>query len=382
MATPAQKAADAKRDAALAARGADTKAAADAKAAAAKAAAAKAAAAKTTTPPKVTTADLQKRIDELKKLEEKIKKKVSVDETPPPDAGAPTEEEEVKPDTGEGIRIANQYGISEALLNDPVYGVELSSVYALFKSENVGAALEALFKTSYYKNLNSTVSQRLNNKLSRPGVYANDLDAYTLTQRRRLVDLKIPEVDLKAILQDAYDKGLTDNQVDNLLKFSTKVTGFGGETLGDINSLKTFANSYGVGSLLNQTYWDTKSKSLFSGEITDVDIQEEIKTLSASSFPAYAPGIMKGISLAAQASNITTTYANLLEKDPDTVTFDNPVVKRLANWIDPATGKAGIMPQYLVEKEVKSTNDWLFTNNGRNTIDTLTLKTFSDMGIV
>ena len=36
----------------------------------------------------------------------------------------------------------------------------------------------------------------------------------------------------------------------------------------------------------------------------------------------------------------------------------------------------------LVEKETKSTNDWLFTNNARNDIDSLTLKVFSDMGIV
>jgi hypothetical protein len=369
MATPAQRATEAKRDAALASR---NPALAPSKQDAAMAGRNPAL---TPPPPPKTTPTPKPKPKPKPKPETKTP-------APAPDAGAPVEEEKPKTDTGEGIRIANQYGISEALLNDPVYGAELSSVYALFKAENVGAALEALFKTSYYKNLNSTVSQRLNNKLSRPGVYANDLDAYTLTQRRRLVDLKIPEADLKAILQDAYDKGLTDNQVDNLLKFSTKVTGFGGETLGDVNSLKAFANSYGVGSLLNQAYWDTKAKSLFNGETTNTDIQEEIKTLSASSFPAYAEGIKKGIPLAAQASNVITTVANLLERDADTVTFDDPLVKRIMNWTNPTSGKQEVMPQYLVEKETKSTNDWLFTNNARNTIDNLTLKTFSDMGIV
>ena len=310
---------------------------------------------------------------------------VPITETPGPLVPGPVTPPPVVPpntNTGEGIRIANQYGISEALLNDPVYGAELSQVYALLKAENIGGALEALFKTSYYKNLSGGVAQRKNDKMNRPGVYANDLDAYKGTQRRRLVGLKINTADLDSILTDAYDRGLTDNQIDDLLKFSSKVTGFGGETLGDVNALKSFANAYGVGSLLNQTYWDAKSKSLFAGETTDIDIQEEIKTLSASAFPAYAPGIMKGVSLAVQASNVTTTVANLLERDVDTVTFDDPLVKRIMNWTNPTTGKQEIMPQYLVEKETKSTEDWLFTNNARNSIDSLTSRVFSDMGII
>jgi hypothetical protein len=368
MATPAQKAAEAKRDAAMASR---NPALAPSKQDAAMAARNPA----LTPPPPPPKSNVKPKPD--------TKSKGQTDSsTPPPPPPPPAAPPAAPPkDTGEGIRIANQYGISEALLNDPVYGAELRAVYELFKAENVGGALEALFKTSYYKNLNGNVAQRLNNKITRPGVYANDLDAYKSTQRRRLVGLKINATDLDSILTDAYDRGLTDNQIDNLLTFSSKVVGFGGETLGDVNSLKSFASAYGVGSLLNQTYWDAKSKLLFSGETTDIDIQEEIKTLSASAFPAYAPGIMKGISLTAQASNIITTVANLLELDPDTVTFDNALVKRFANWTNPTTGKQEIMPQYLVEKETKSTEDWLFTNNARDTIDPLTLRVFSDMGI-
>lgn len=358
MATPAQLAAAAKRDAAMAARNP-----------AAPQPPAKPAPAK----------PAPSKPEPLKPVRKPI---VPITETPGPVVPGPVTPPPPKVDTGNGIRLASQYGISEALLNDPIYGAELSAVYALFKAERTGEALEALFRTSYYKNLTGGVAQRRKDKVERPGVYANDLDAYKGTQRRRLVGLKINASDLDSILQDAYDRGLTDNQIDDLLKFSSKVTGFGGETLGDVNALKTFANAFGVGSLLNQTYWDSKSRSLFSGETTDIDIQEEIKTLAASAFPAYAPGIMKGVSLAVQASNVITTVANLLERDPDTVTFDDPIVKRIMNWTNPTTGKQEVMPQYLVEKETKSTEDWLFTNNARNSIDSLTSRVFSDMGII
>jgi hypothetical protein len=40
------------------------------------------------------------------------------------------------------------------------------------------------------------------------------------------------------------------------------------------------------------------------------------------------------------------------------------------------------MPQYMVEKTIKSTADWGFTNNARTSIDSLTLKAFKDMGIM
>jgi len=357
MATPAQLAAAAKRDAAMAARNP---------------------AAAPPPPPPVKQKSKPKPKPETKTPGPVKPGPV----TPGPVTPGPVTPTPVNVDTGNGIRIASQYGISEALLNDPVYGAELSAVYALLKAERIGEALEALFKTSYYKNLNGAVAQRRKDKVERPGVYANELDSYKSTQRRRLVGLKISASDLDGILADAYDRGLTDNQIDDLLKFSSKVVGFGGETLGDVNSLKGFANAFGVGSLLSPAYWDNKSRSLFAGETTDIDIQEEIKTLSASAFPAYAAGIMKGVPLNALASNVITTVANLLERDPDTVTFDDPIVKRIMNWTNPTTGKQEVMPQYLVEKETKSTEDWLFTNNARNSIDSLTSRVFSDMGII
>ena len=46
-----------------------------------------------------------------------------------------------------GIETAASYGISEALL--ATYP-ELRTVYELFKQDNIGAAIEALFKTNYY----------------------------------------------------------------------------------------------------------------------------------------------------------------------------------------------------------------------------------------
>jgi hypothetical protein len=121
---------------------------------------------------------------------------------------------------------------------------------------------------------------------------------------------------------------------------------------------------------------------LFTGETTSDDIMNDIKNLSASAYPAYAEGIKNNVSLSALASNVTSSVANILELDPDTVDFNNPLVKRIMGYINPATGKQEIMPQWMVDKTVKSSPDWLYTNNARGTLDSLTTKVFSDMGLM
>jgi len=282
-----------------------------------------------------------------------------------------------------GTETAAQYGISEALLNDPAYGSELTSVYELFKAGNTAAALEALYKTKYYTTMNATVRARKKEQLEQPDVYKDSLEKFSLTVRKRLVQsgVKIDQATLDSIVANGYATGMSDSQIDQAILTSGKITGFGGNILGDTTDLKAYANQFGVATLLNDAYWQSKSQALFAGTTTADDIQNEVRQLSASAFPAYADGIMNGTSLQVQGSNVIQSIANLLERDADTVTFDDPLVKRIMQYVDPTTGKPAKMPQWQVERIVKSDPSWGLTNNGRDTIDSLTLKVFKDWGM-
>lgn len=280
-----------------------------------------------------------------------------------------------------GSETAASYGISEALL--AAYP-ELRAVYELFKANKTGEALEALFKTNYYKNSSSTVKAREKQKLEQPAVYADSVQKYKIAAQKRLVasGIRIDTATFDSLVNDAYAKNLDDNQLDQAILTSGKITGFGGNILGDTTSLKTYANSFGVSKLLNNAYWTSKQQGLFAGTITEEDIQQEIRNLSASAFPAYADGIAKNISLTSQASNVIQTVATLLEVDADTIDFDNPTVRKITQYIDPTTQKAAIMPQWMVERTVKSDPAWGFTKNGTTAIDDITYKAFSDMGLI
>lgn len=277
----------------------------------------------------------------------------------------------------DGTETAASYGISEALL--AAYP-ELRPVYELFKAGNTGKALEELYKTAYYKTTSSTVKTRNKQKLEQPDVYTDSVQKYRLLAQKRLVatGIKIDTATFNALVENAYANGMSDDQLDQAIATSGKITGFGGNILGDTTTLKTYAASYGVNSLLNDSYWTSKQTALFQGTVTREDIQKEIRDLSASAFPAYADGIANGFSIASQASNIITSYATFLEKDPETVDFNNPTVRKIAQYVDPVTGKPARMPQWMVEKTIKSDPEWGFTKNGQKAVDDLTLKVSND----
>jgi hypothetical protein len=272
--------------------------------------------------------------------------------------------------TKDGANTAASYGITEALL--ATYP-ELKAVYELFKAGDEGAALEALFKTSYYRTGNSTVKTREKQKLEQPQVYADAVTKYKLAARKRLVDsgIQIDTTTFDTLVESAYARGFDDNQLDQAIATSGKITGFGGDVLGDTTVLKTYANSYGVNQLLNDSYWTQKSKDLFAGTVTTNDIQNEIRTLSASAYPAYSDQILGGVSFDSQTSNVKQSMATFLELDPETITNDNKTFRMITQWVNPNTGKPEKMPQWLVEKTIKSTDEWGYTKNALATLDSL-----------
>ena len=237
--------------------------------------------------------------------------------------------------------------------------------------------------SSFYRSNNSIARARKTAEKNQPGVYAQDLNAYKVKSKKRLIQQGIqwtPGVEKQ--VEIGYQSGMSDDQVDQLIVKSGSMGKLGGSTMSSVSALQSFANAYGVGNLLNTAYWDTKSTALFAGETTADDIMNDIKNLSASAYPAYAEGIKNNVSLSALASNVTSTVANLLELDPDSVDFQNPLVKRIMNYVNPTTGKQEVMPQWMVEKTVKSTPEWGYTKNAYETIDSLTMKVFSDWGLV
>ena len=279
-----------------------------------------------------------------------------------------------------GMAAAASFGISEALL---AAHPELAAVYAMFKAGDTAGATEALYRTAYYKNSSSTVKAREKQKLEQPAVYADSLEKYKIAARQRLVStgIKIDNSAFELLAADAYAKGMDDNQFDQAIMVSGKITGFGGNILGDTTTLKAYANSFGVDKYLDANYWNQKQKDLFMGSVTADDIQKEIRDKAASAFPGYSDQINNGITVDSIASAYKGAMANILERDADSITYDDPRLRAALQYVG-TDGKPSTKPLWQFEKELRSSPEWQYTNNARNTIDSLSLKVMQDWGMM
>lgn len=278
-----------------------------------------------------------------------------------------------------GVAEALAFGLTNDLL---AAFPELQSIYDLFVSEKYTDARQAYYNTNYFKNLTTNAQNRQKKKAAQPGVYAQEFDAWKQEQRVRLTEKGIafsPEIE--KILEASYLRGDSDRQVDLTVLNSGKFGSIGGSTLGLVNNLKDKAYDQGINTLLDNTYWQKISTGLFAGTLTQEDVEEQIKGFAISAYPAYAKGIQAGRSFNLQTSALRQTVANLLEVDSDTIANDNQIFKQLVGYVNPKTQTPEPIPLWEAEKIVKSTDQWLYTKNARDTFDNLGLKVLRDWGL-
>jgi len=253
---------------------------------------------------------------------------------------------------------------------------ELQKVFDLWKAGNTTDAELEYYKTNYYRNLTSNAQTRQKKKASQPGVYAQELEAYKLEQKRRLTGKGITVDD--ATLEDAYLKGLSDSQLDLNALIKAKGKPIGGSTLGSVQSLKEYADAFGMS--YSQKSLDAWSQGIFSGTTTTDDIQALIRRDAASAFPGYADQINKGTSVEALASAYKASMANILEIDPDSITFNDLTLRKALQYVG-ADGKPAVKPIWQFENELRMDPRWEKTNNARRTVDSLSLKVLRDFGL-
>ena len=260
---------------------------------------------------------------------------------------------------------------------------KLEEAWQLYLKGDFDGMNAAILQSNFYRNNNSTARTRLQAKASQPGVYTDGLDKYQLATRKSLVTsgLKMDANLFEGLAVKAYDSGMSEDQLKQLIVTSGLVTGYGGEVLGDTAALKSYANSFGVGKYLDDKYWAQKSQDLFLGNTTTDDIEDEVRNLAASAFPGYADQIKAGITVDSLASAYKGAIASVLERDADSVTFEDPRLRAALQYVGP-DGKPAVKPLWQFERELRMSPEWELTNNARTTVDNLAYKVMSDWGLI
>lgn len=293
-------------------------------------------------------------------------------------------------------QIAAQEAAKNAGISNPAIAEQIQMILALkgidtkleeawqaWLRGDIDGMTTAVMQSNFYRNNNATARARLQAKESQPGVYTDGLDKYRLETRKRLVSagLKMDAKLFEGLAAKAYDSGMSEDQLKELIVNSNLVTGYGGAVLGDTSALKSYANSFGVGKYLNDQYWNQKSQDLFLGRTTTEDIEDEVRKLAASAFPGYADQINAGVSVDSLASAYKGAMASVLERDADSITFEDPRLRAALQYVD-KDGKPAVKPLWQFERELRMTPEWELTNNARTTVDNLAYKVLNDMGLI
>ena len=298
--------------------------------------------------------------------------------------------------TADQLAAQNAATIKSGFLSNPEFTEQIQMLLALkgidskleeawqaYLKDDFDGMQAAILASNFYKNNNATARARKQAELAQPGVYADGLEDYKLKTRKSLVKsgLKVDAKLFEGIAKTAYDSGMSDDQLKDFIVNSGLVTGYGGDVLGDTSSLKSYANSFGVIKYLDERYWAQKSQDLFLGNTTTEDIEEEVRNLAASAFPGYTDQIKAGISVDSLASAYKGSMASVLERDSDSITYDDPRLRAALQYVGP-DGKPAVKPLWQFEKELRMTPEWEKTNNARTSVDNLAYKVLNDMGLI
>jgi len=293
--------------------------------------------------------------------------------TPFGQAGSNTEKERKNQGYFADPQVIAQINMIKAMRKlDP----KLEEAYQAYIIDDVGGFNAAIETSNFFKNNLETARTRQVAQINQPGAFDQDFQNFASQVKTALGDITwTPDVEAQVKLSFLSGSNIYDTKA-NILEADAigkiDLGSLGGTSLGDVTSLQSYANEYWVDGLLSTSYWDAKQKALFAGDITVEGIQREIRDLSVSYYPAYADRINTNSSMNANGSDALKGVANWLEVD-ESVARDKygSLINKITQYIDPATGKPGIMPGWMKEKMIKSDPDWPKTKNGTESVNKL-----------
>lgn len=274
------------------------------------------------------------------------------------------------------------FGFMKSFLDKYPNDTKLQEAWALLLENDITGAELAFKESQYYINTLPESDKRIKRKLGQFGVYTQELNAFIDEQVRRLtlagVKLDPNDKAVRAMFEVAYDNAETDNQIDIKALALSSGKAIGGSVGASVSDLRSYAKAFGIKYTdADYTRW---ASEIFSGTTTAYDIQSKIRQDSASAFPTYADKILNGESVDSIGSAYLSSYANILELDPDSADWNEPMLRKAMQYTE--NGKPAVMPVWRFEQELRMDPRWQYTNNARESVYNAIYSVGTDFGVL
>jgi hypothetical protein len=275
-----------------------------------------------------------------------------------------------------GLKAATalNFGIGEALLNDPTYGKELQDVFKLYKT-NKTAAIDALFKTKFAK-LDSDARTRYVTQLENNPLYKEGVKSWLIGIKKKLKEQgsNISDADLEAL----YLKGIDDITIlDDALSGGKFEAGKTGGTQGDYyNRLLSTATRNGIStSLLPKVLGfdtiDEVIKELQTGASLD-NFNQSIRNYAKTSLPDWAKNLVD------QGQDLTDIINPYRATISDELEIGYSSIDVTDKYVQEALAKN--MSLYDLRKTLRKDDRWQYTDKARENVSSSVLGILRDFG--
>ena len=269
---------------------------------------------------------------------------------------------------------ALNFGIGEALLNDPTYGAELKKVFELYKT-NKTAAIDALFKTKFAK-LDSDARARYVTKLENSDLYKQGLKSWTTGIKRQLKQQGSTLTDQQ--LEDYYMRGIDEITIlDEALSGTKFVPGKTGGNQADFyNQLLRTATANGISTtllpkVLGFDSIDQVVKELQTGASLD-DFNQKIRNYAKAAVPEWAKKLIdQGTDLTDIISPYRATMADELELPYTSIDVTDAAVQNALS---------SNMSLAEMRKQLRQDTRWQYTDKAKESVSNAALKVLRDFG--
>ncbi len=278
----------------------------------------------------------------------------------------------VNPKTGELPDLfAGKFGFVEALINDPVYGVEIKKIYDALIAGN-SALAETLYRKSKWAQLDEDAQDAYLLKLQNSNLYKERLRSWTIRIKRQLAAKGLKADD--ATLEKYYIDGIDDDTIIDELTTGISAKGAAGEAANALDALRTTARANGFNlekDFGNQL--DGWLQRISRGENIE-DFNRLIRQQAKLGLPEKVGALLdEGLDLSNIYAPYRNTMAALLEVTPDSINLDDPILRS-------AYGTDKEMSIFDFKRAVRKDPRWQYTDNAREEVSSAALGILRDFG--
>jgi hypothetical protein len=262
---------------------------------------------------------------------------------------------------------------------------ELNSIYgnAVSGSWSTDRFIAAVQNSSWWATHSDTARQVFATMKTDPATYHQQVDNLqaSLTAMASSLGANVTSQQIQALAVDALTGGYDTNQSVLRQKFAQYVqpvsgVHFGGDAGAYEDQIRQQMRDLGV--FLPEDQLDRQIQQIVSGQQTVQGVSAQLRSQSASMYPAYSSQINSGMNLSDIAAPYISRAQQLLETGTGGVSIESPLIKSALQYSPGGVPTA--MPLGDFEKQVRQDPRWLSTDNAQDSIMSNAHRVLVDMG--